>query len=175
MRERERKEKEEEERRERVERERREKEERDRREREHIRAVKKAMNVLHDKVKKAVHKYINNMTVADLEQMKNDNGGKAKDAVAYLVKGKLTYEQKQILDDDEIDRTIQTYVDENYDELKRLIEQIKKCFPSDATVVEEKRGEVTMLDLRVGDRILTTTPGGKLVYEDVFMFGKSLQ
>lgn len=44
------------------------------------------------------------------------------------------------------------------------------CFPADATVTTPG-GEQLMQDLRVGDKVLTTSSDGTLIFEDVYFFG----
>ena len=46
------------------------------------------------------------------------------------------------------------------------------CFPSEATVVEERKGQIKICDVKVGDRLLATTTDGILMFEDVFMLGE---
>ena len=45
------------------------------------------------------------------------------------------------------------------------------CFPGDAPVTIEGRGEAQMQDVRIGDRVLVARSDGSLGYDDVYFFG----
>ena len=87
------------------------------------------------------------------------------------VRDQLSDETKQFFGDEKIGNAIKCYAKLNQDTLQSLAKEVI-CFPADATVTEEKRGEVKMSKLRVGDRILTAQTNGQLIYEDVYMFGE---
>ena len=116
--------------------------------------------------------YAKSMDISQLEQMKANGYKETIKELTPKVIGQLSDDAKTYFDEEKIGKSIAIYAELNEEFLRQLAKDVK-CFPSEATVVEEKRGEMKICDVRVGDRLLTVSPEGKLVYEDVFMLGKS--
>ena len=74
---------------------------------------------------------------------------------------------------DKIGKAIKIYAKLNHDILMKLAKESKDvCFPTEAMVVEEGKGQMKICDVKVGDRLLATTQDGILIFEDVFMLGE---
>ena len=72
-----------------------------------------------------------------------------------------------------INKAIRIYAKLNHDILMDLAKEGKGiCFPLEATVVEERKGEMKICDVKVGDRLLATTGDGTSIFQDVFMLGE---
>ena len=116
--------------------------------------------------------YAKSMDISQLEQMKANGYKETIRELTPKVTGQLSNDAKTYFDEEKIGKSIAIYAELNEEFLRQLAKDVK-CFPSEATVVEERRAEMKISDVGVGDRLLTLSPDGKLVYEDVFMLGKS--
>ncbi|XP_059168941.1 uncharacterized protein LOC131950773 [Physella acuta] len=68
-------------------------------------------------------------------------------------------------------RDAETEMDKNvYPIVRREVEK-NACFPGEAIIVLSSGKQVAMMNLRVGDRVLSRDSSGRLVYEEVYMFG----
>ena len=84
------------------------------------------------------------------------------------VKAQLSEEAVAYFGDKKIKDAITTYAKLNHSNLFKLAQV---CFPAETKVMEEKRGEICISDVKIGDRLLTVLQDGTTGYEDVFMFG----
>ena len=113
---------------------------------------------------------------------KKDYGGAAKDLSQKVLAELSTGEENQQLQDvaksyfssgDKIDKAIKTYAKLNHEILKDLAKEAKGiCFPPEATVLEESKGEMKICDVTVGDKLLAATGDGTLTFQDVFVLSK---
>ena len=116
--------------------------------------------------------YAKSMDISQLEQMKANGYKETIRELTLKVTGQLSDDAKTYFDEEKIGKSIAIYAELNEEFLRQLAKDVK-CFPSEATVVEERRGEMKISDVGVGDRLLTLSPDGKLIFKDVFMLGKS--
>ena len=129
------------------------------------------IDILTDKIKSLTPEYAKSKTAAELREMARTDYQKAAEELTPKVRDQLSDETKQFFSDEKIGEAIKSYAKLNHDTLITL-KPDEICFPADATVIKEDQGEVTMSELRVGDRILTAQTNGQLIYQDIFMFGK---
>ncbi len=109
----------------------------------------------------------------DINEMKEIKANGYKDTVKELtprVLEKLSDDAKTYFDEEKIGRAITKYVELNEEFLSQLAKDVK-CFPAAATVTEKVRGTIRISDVRVGDQLLTSSPDGTLVFQDIYMLG----
>ena len=132
--------------------------------------IEEQIDILTDKIKSLTPEYAKSKTAAELREMARTDYKHAAQDLTPKVREELSKEGKKFFSDEKIGNAIKDYAKFNHDTLIKLTPPI--CFPAEATVIEEKHGEVKVCELRVGDRILTAQTNGQLIYQDVFMFGK---
>ena len=127
--------------------------------------------------------YVKSSTYRRLKEIcKNDYAGAARDlSQKVLAELSLGEESKQLQDEtkayfssgDKIGKAIRIYAKLNHTILKNLAKEAPGiCFPAEATVVEEKKGEMKICDVKVGDKLLAKTGDGTLTFQDVFVLSK---
>ena len=145
--------------------------------------ISEMTDVLINVVCRLAPEYVKSLSYGRLQEVrKKDYGGAARDlspkVLKELSKGE---ENKQLLDEtkayfssgDKIGKAIKTYAKLNHEILKDLAKEAKGiCFPAEATVVEERRGEMKICDVKVGDKVLTTTGNGTLTFQEVFVLSE---
>ena len=127
--------------------------------------------------------YVKSLSYSRLKEVrKKDYSGAAKDLSQKVLAELSTGEENQQLQDetksyfssgDKIGKAIKTYAKLNHEILKDLAKEAKGiCFPAEATVVEEMKGEMKICEVQVGDKLLATTADGTLTFQDVFVLSE---
>ena len=126
-------------------------------------------------VRDLVLKYAESKTKGQLDKiMKNDYKDVAEN-LSTKVAEQLPEAAKTYFSEDRIGAAIKIYAELDHKVLQEMAQEVKKCFPADAMVVEKTKGQMKMCDVRVGDRLLTASRDGTLLYEDIFMLGEYLK
>ena len=145
--------------------------------------ISEMTDVLINVVCRLAPEYVKSLSYVRLKEVRRkDYSGAAKDlspkVLAELSKGE---ENQQLQDEtkayfssgDKIGKAIKTYAKLNHEILKDLAKEAKGiCFPAEATVVEEMKGEMKICDVKVGDKLLAATGDGTLTFQDVFVLSE---
>ena len=129
---------------------------------------------LTDTVQDMVLEYAGSKTKREMDKIMKNRYEDATKNLSKKVSEQLPEDAKTYFNEDTIGKAIKIYAKLDHKVLKEMTQEVKICFPADAVVVEEMKGEMKICDGRVGDRLLTASTDGTLLYEDVFMLGKYL-
>ena len=114
--------------------------------------------------------FIRKKTPRDLKQLKANGYKEGLDEVSSNVEKSLGARSKAYFGKHKINKAVRIHAKVNQEGLQNIIDEVK-CFPADATVAEKSRGKIKMSEVKVGDKLLTSSSDGTLTYQDVFMLG----